>query len=113
MAASVLVDAPSPEEELSLMRAAEETGLSRNTIFKQIRSGRMHGAITRQDDGATRLRRSGGGPIIVISRGNLHEYLLSRTNGGGAGPKPIKVTYRTPKGMSPLPAHMVAGEDSP
>lgn len=89
---------PSPDEVITLVRAAQETGLSRNTLFRQVKSGRLIGET--KDDPS--LRASGGGPVIVVTRYALHTYLLSRSAKRAGTPKSVTALYITPQGMDPL-----------
>ena len=77
---------PDPDELLTLTQAAALVGLDASTLRQQVHHGKL---------AAEHL-----GPLWIVTRRALHEYLRQR--GPGGRPVPLPATYQTPKGMQPI-----------
>jgi hypothetical protein len=77
---------PDPDEVVTLAEAATISGVDRNTLAIQARLGRL-------------LARKSSGTWL-ISRRNLHHYLIGRRYGNAL---PLPPTYVPPEGMGPEP----------
>jgi hypothetical protein len=78
---------PDPDEVITLAQAAAIAGLTTKTLHTQQRRGRLP------------LRKLGRDR--VITRRELHKYLLSRDPARGHT-APVPADYETPRGMAPL-----------
>ena len=88
-------------EWLTLRQAAELAGKSYTTLYAQVRLGNLP-AETRGDH---RLRKSGGGPVIVIRRSDLQVYLDRIAERAARGPltntERQRRKYQRKQGKSP------------
>jgi hypothetical protein len=99
-----MIDTPAPpaNELLTLAQVEELTGILPASLRGLILRGRLK--ATRQvelgHDLQDRRRQSGGGGVWLVSRGDLHSYLQSRTPTGRY--RAVSPQYENPEGMDPL-----------
>ena len=80
-----MADLEGPDDQITLARAAELSGLQRVTIRQAAQAGRLM---------ATRPARD-----WFTTRRNLHRYLKARNRGRIA---PLPAGYQTPEGVDPI-----------